>query len=156
VVAFAKGGAAQIIHIATHGEFDTDQPNRSAIHLQDGELTPALLQGSNIRGLRRERPILFLNTCHGGRMNFDLCGLGGWAQKMVGEIGVSAFVGAQWEIHDRLASAFAIHFYDGLQAGLTLGQAFHQARQHIRELAPNNPTWLAYTLYGDPNARVYF
>jgi len=156
VVAFAKGGAAQIIHIATHGEFDTDQPNRSAIHLQDGELTPALLQGSNIRGLRRERPILFLNTCHGGRMNFDLCGLGGWAQKMVGEIGVSAFIGAQWEIHDRLASAFAIHFYDGLQAGLTLGQAFHQARQHIRELAPNNPTWLAYTLYGDPNARVYF
>ena len=154
VTAFAQHGKAQIVHIATHGEFDPAYPNRSSIHLQDGALTPDLFRGSNVRGWRKHKPILFLNTCHGGRMNFDLCGLGGWAQKMVGEIGIGAFIGAQWEIHDRLASAFAIQFYDGLQAGQTLGKAFHAARQHIREMEPENPTWLAYTLYGDPNARV--
>jgi len=154
VTAFAQHGQAQVVHIATHGEFDPAHPNRSSIHLQDGALTPDLFRGSNVQGWRKQKPILFLNTCHGGRMNFDLCGLGGWAQKMVGEIGIGAFIGAQWEIHDRLASAFAIQFYEGLQAGQTLGQAFHGARQHIRVLEPENPTWLAYTLYGDPNARV--
>jgi hypothetical protein len=28
------------------------------------------------------------------------------------------------------------------------------ARAHVRQLDPLNPTWLAYTLYGDPNAVV--
>ena len=65
---------------------------------------------------------------------------------------VGAFVGTLWEVNDRLAAAFAQHLYTGLFAGDTLGEALHAARLHVREIDPANPTWLAYTLYGDPAA----
>jgi hypothetical protein len=35
-----------------------------------------------------------------------------------------------------------------------LGEAMRAARLHVRALEPHNPTWLAYTLYGDPNGSV--
>ena len=68
--------------------------------------------------------------------------------------GASAFVGSLWEVNDVLAAQFAIRFYTDLLQGATLGDAFHAARAHIRALDPANPTWLAYTLYADPNGRV--
>ncbi len=49
---------------------------------------------------------------------------------------------------------FSKHFYDRLAEGDTLGEAMRAARVHLRDLDPVNPTWLAYTLYGDPNASV--
>ena len=69
-------------------------------------------------------------------------------------MGVTAFVGALWEVHDELASKFAQIFYEELWAGKTMSEAFHSARQQIRAMQAANPTWLAYTLYGDPNSRV--
>ena len=37
---------------------------------------------------------------------------------------------------------------------MTLGAAFHAARMYKKDKNPANSTWLAYTLYGDPNIRV--
>jgi len=95
-----------------------------------------------------------LNACNIGRSAFGLTGLGGWADKLFNEAQVSAFVGTLWEVTDDLAAEFSAQFYDALAADKTLSEALHTARMHIRELAPANPTWLAYTLYGDPNATV--
>ena len=54
---------------------------------------------------------------------------------------------------DKLAYQFAEVFYQSLQTlPTTLAQATRQARQQLREVAPNNPIWLAYGLYGHPNA----
>jgi len=117
-------------------------------------IEPVDMSGPATAGIRRERPLVFLNACHGGRLEFTLTGLGGWAERMVKQVAATAFVGAYWEINDRLASLFARTFYDELRDGKTLAVAFHTARQTIREVAPANPTWLAYTLYGDPNARI--
>ena len=68
--------------------------------------------------------------------------------------GASAFVGALWEVNDRLAAQFAIQFYERLWVGDTLGEAFHAAREELRKQDPSNPTWLAYTLYADPNGKA--
>ena len=59
----------------------------------------------------------------------------------------------------RWPRAFAHAFYDGLlglngQEPQTVGEAFQAARQAIKAQDPDNPTWLAYVLYGDPNGRV--
>jgi hypothetical protein len=40
-----------------------------------------------------------------------------------------------------------------LLAGETLGEAAGMARNTIRS-EPGDPTWLAYTVYGDPAATV--
>src|SRR5690606_23350175 len=73
---------------------------------------------------------------------------------VIADVGASAFVGTLWEVNDLLAAEFAIVFYDRLLAGDTLGQAFYAARLAVRDRQPDNPTWLAYVLYGDPNSRV--
>lgn len=148
-------GKVQLLHFATHASFEGENADRSPIHLEMGEvIEPVDMSGPATAGIRRERPLVFLNACHGGRLEFTLTGLGGWAERMVKQVAATAFVGAYWEINDRLASLFARTFYDELRAGATLAGAFRSARQTIRGVAPANPTWLAYTLYGDPNARI--
>ncbi|HMN29075.1 MAG TPA: CHAT domain-containing protein, partial [Caldilineaceae bacterium] len=150
-------GAARVklVHVAAHGAFQMQSPNNAPLELDNNEyLRPADLAGSRALAARRERPLVFLNACQVGQLAFYLTGLGGWAERMVADIGVSAFVGALWEINDQLAAEFAIFFYRQLIAGTSLAAAFHAARLHLREQAPGNPTWLAYTLYADPNARV--
>ena len=148
-------GNVQLLHFATHASFEGENADRSPIHLEMGEvIEPVDMSGPATAGIRRERPLIFLNACHGGRLEFTLTGLGGWAERMVKQAAATAFVGAYWEINDRLASLFARTFYDELRAGATLAVAFQTARQTIRAVAPANPTWLAYTLYGDPNARI--
>ena len=135
----AEQGGVQLFHFATHGNFNQTFVDESPIVLQGDPLFPSDLTRRRARGLRRERPLIFLNTCHGARVGFNLTGLGGWAQRLVDQLGVTAFVGAQWEVHDELASEFARTFYEELWAGKTLGEAFHSARQRIRTIQRANP-----------------
>ncbi|MXZ19557.1 MAG: CHAT domain-containing protein [Caldilineaceae bacterium SB0665_bin_25] len=151
----AEEGGAQLFHFATHGNYNQAFVDESPIVLEGDPLFPSDLTRRRARGLRREKPLIFLNTCHGARVGYNLTGLGGWAQRLVDHLGVTAFVGALWEVHDELASKFAQIFYEELWAGKTLGEAFFSSRQQIRAMQSANPTWLAYTLYGDPNSRVF-
>ena len=147
-----KNENLSVLHFACHGMFDATSPNDSAIKLSDGSLRP-----SDIRvrfGHKRQRPLIFINACHGGRAEFSFTGLGGWAEQMV-NAQAGAFIGAMWEVNDKLALQFAKTFYTALlQENKTIAESFRQAREKIRQLAPYNSTWLAYTLYADPEGRV--
>ena len=147
-----------MFHFACHGNFDTSDPNESKLKLAGDFLRPSQIIGVKQAGLRRSKPVVFLNACHSGETGFALTRLGGWAQRFV-DAGASAFIGSLWEINDELAAKFAVEFYNRLWglAGhdpMPLGQAFHEARMVIKETDPANPTWLAYVLYGDPNGSV--
>jgi len=48
---------------------------------------------------------------------------------------------------------FAEELYRRLQRGSTLGDAVMAARQAAAS-TPDDPTWLAYTVYGDPRATI--
>jgi hypothetical protein len=152
VLEWLEAGEFSMLHFACHGMFDVTSPNNSAIKLSDGMLKP-----SDIRarfGGRRLRPLVFINACHGARTEFNFTGLGGWAERLV-EARVGAFVGAMWEVNDQLALRFARRFYTGLlKENETIAEAFRQAREEIRKLAPYNSTWLAYALYADPEGRI--
>jgi CHAT domain-containing protein len=93
----------------------------------------------------------------------SLTGLGGWAKVLVQNCKVGALLAPMWSVNDKLARQFAEKFYDALQKpGCTLAQAARQARQALREAAlhdptaPQDPTWLAYSVYAHPNARAFF
>lgn len=151
-----RSGGFQLLHFATHGVFNAADAERSELRLGDENLTPADLVGGDLRGLRKARPLVFLNACESGKEELTLVGAGGWAHKFFAEGRATAFVGTLWEVSDDLAADFSRFFYSGLAEGKTLGEALRGARLQIRELAPSNPTWLAYALYGDPNAKVTF
>ena len=151
----AEQGGVELVHFATHGNFSGGDPDSSVIRLADQmELNPRDLRGSFVRGLRKARPLVFLNACHTAQIGFSLTGLGGWAERMLGDVRANAFIGTLWEVNDELAAEFSGTFYSALWQGSKLGEAFVAARQHVRDLQPDNSTWLAYTLYGDPNGEV--
>lgn len=153
-----RNGDASLYHFICHGNFDTSDPNESRLTLKDGSLRASQITGEKRTGLRKAKPVVFLNACHTGQLGFGLTRLGGWAKRFL-EAGASAFIGTLWEVNDQLASDFAIEFYNRLlgeqgHPAMPLAQAINEARMVIKEKAPANPTWLAYVLYGNPNARV--
>ncbi len=148
-----REGDIQWFHFACHGDFDYTRPDESALQLKGDSLTPSQIVGPMRSGVAASRPLVFLNACHTAEAGFSLTRMGGWAERFV-RAGASAFIGSLWEVNDVLAAEFAIKFYGEMLAGQTLGEAFHSARAHIRSLDDANPTWLAYTLYADPNGRV--
>ncbi len=148
-----RAGDVQLFHFACHGDFDYTRPDESVLKLQGDSLRPSQIVGPMRSGVAHSKPLVFLNACHTGQTGFSLTNMGGWAMRFV-RAGASAFIGSLWEVNDELAAKFAIRFYTDLLAGQTLGDAFHAARAHIRAEDRANPTWLAYTLYADPNGRV--
>lgn len=142
-----------LLHFACHGGFNNILPDDSAIQLSGNDY----LRPSDIHiyfAPPAARPIVFINACDGGRQGYSFTELGGWAQCLV-KARVGAFVGAMWEVNDTLALEFAKNFYQALlQDNKTIGEAFQQARAVIHRQAPDNSTWLAYTLYADPEARL--
>ena len=77
--------------------------------------------------------------------------------------GVTQFVGSGagmtiaplWSVNDEFALRFSEVFYAALlhpDRPATVAEAMWQARNAIRQ--PDDPTWLAYSLFAHPNARV--
>ena len=147
-------GDVNLVHFATHGIPQSDGSDIAMLRLGRTELSVDDLVGTEIaRGLRRGAPLVFMNACHSARRDPGLIRTDGWAERFL-EFGSSAFVGANWEVLDSLAFQFARAFYNAIREGMTIGEAVKAARQLVRDAAPGNSTWLAYTLYGHPNAIV--
>lgn len=142
-----------ILHFACHGMFNTTSPDDSAIQLSDCLLRPSdmYLDFSH----KSLRPMVFINACHGARVGFSLTQIGGWAKQFV-DAKVAVFIGAMWEVDDEIAFEFAQTFYTKLREtdDIAIAEAFQQTRKAIREKYPNNSTWLAYSLYAHPEARI--
>jgi hypothetical protein len=150
---FLTSGGAQLIHFACHGSFDPDEHEQSMIYLDENEK----LRSRDIAGVRRnfgkDKPFVFINACQTARADFSLVGIGSWADKFV-SVNSSGFLGSSWEVNDILAYEFASAFYQFLIDGKTIGEAVKEARITIKN--EYDTTWLAYTVYADPLAKVVF
>jgi hypothetical protein len=147
----------QLWHFACHGNVHPASPGKSPLYLENGtRLDPDDLVGPAQTHLKNDRPLVFLNACRVGSGGLSITGLGGWANVLVGSCGVGAVIAPLWSVNDELAREFASVFYDQLrsQPGCTIGRALRQARRRVRDAAPHDPTWLAYTLYAHPNTHV--
>jgi hypothetical protein len=69
-------------------------------------------------------------------------------------LGCGAFVGTLWPVTDEAALEFARTFYLFLAEGSPIGEAMTQSRLAVRMRRPNDPTWLAYCCFADPQARL--
>jgi CHAT domain-containing protein len=79
--------------------------------------------------------------------------MNGWAQAFV-KAGAGAFVGSLWAVRSSSARAFAETFYrQFVDQAQPLGAASLNARKAIAD-DDGDPTWLAYTVYGNPAAKV--
>ena len=148
---------AELLHFIGHGTPGDTHPDEAGLPFQDGSsLRPLDLDGPIATRIGRNRPLVFLNACWAGRQGWSLTRLGGWTARWVDVCGAGAFIAPMWPARDQMTLAFAQVFYGALAGGAPLGKAAWEARSHLHRQRPGDPSVLAYTVYGHPNARVCF
>jgi len=165
-----RKGTFDVIHYAGHAYFDEDDADLSGLLLFDddffrtnNERREQHFLAQKIRRLLEGRPLVFLNACQSTRTaneekpqkveNY----LQGPAEGLAAAFiygGALGCIGANWPIYDTAAAKFATTFYSNVIKGYMIGEAMRRARVDIKEQFPNNITWAAFVLYGDPTFRL--
>ncbi|WP_195174940.1 caspase family protein [Mesorhizobium sp. INR15] len=146
------------IHFSGHGEVNQPSSGRPvfAIDLVDQSLDPdtwsALVAAAHGKG----NPFYFFNACDTGRSQMLGGFVQGWGPAVLAG-GASGFIGGMWPLTDRAAAAFSGSFYgdiaDQLKDGpVYLAGVLQQVRKRFYETG--DPTYLAYTFYGNANLQV--
>lgn len=139
-----------LLHFACHNLTDDGWPT---VHLAGGPFQPIdLSEAVSLRALASRAPLVFFNACHSvttGGTGADTA-RAAWAEPFMAA-GAGAFVGSMWEVRSSTAQAFATRFYQELVNQRGLGAAALAARRAIKGTG-DDPTWLAYAVYGDPAA----
>jgi hypothetical protein len=141
-----------VLHFAGHNAFSDEAG--SLISLDGGPLRPSDLSYTRQRrAFESVRPLVFFNGCRTAGEIPGFTQMIGWAKEFMGA-GAGAFIGSLWAVRSTSALTFAEAFYSALvRDGDSLGVAALRARQAIRR-DEGDPTWLAYTIYGNPSASV--
>jgi CHAT domain-containing protein len=140
-----------LLHFACHNTYSP--ADGSSIKLGNVQFTPTLMTTAAINeALARSAPTVFINACRSAGLNATYNRLEGWASKFL-DAGAAAFIGTLWAVSDGAAREFAQELYGRLQEGSSLGEAVKCARGAAAS-QPDDPTWLAYTVYGDPRATL--
>lgn len=142
-----------LLHFACHNTFLDANPAWSYIPLGKDHFELTLL-GDYVGRFRDKAPLVFVNACRSDGVAPQYTRLAGWATRFL-NAGAGAFIGTLWDVRDTSACAFAKQFYETLNTvpNATLGDAMAAARAAIKDEA-GDPTWLAYTLYGDSSAFI--
>jgi molecular chaperone DnaK (HSP70) len=152
LMALIDSGDFGVLHFACHNTFKADSGG-SLIAMDGGSFVPALLNGAvTTRALAARSPLVFINACRTAAPVPQYTQLLGWAGQFMAA-GAGAFIGTLWAVPSDSARVFAEAFYDRLKANRTLGKAVQEARRAISDDIAD-PTWLAYSVYGDPVATV--
>ena len=139
----ALDGNHQILHIASHGEYVTDNPAVTGALLNE----TFRLRVETVRQLRHVPDLVFLNCCYLGRVGTTRLAAGLAREFMA--IGTRAVIAAGWDVGDRAAAEFARSFYECFLDGATFADAVAAARLASMR-SGGRETWAAYQCYGDP------
>jgi tetratricopeptide (TPR) repeat protein len=139
----AECGSADIVHMACHARFRSDNPRFSALHLQDGALTAELVEGLPLRAR-----LVVLSACETGVSD------AGHGDEMVGLVraflvsGTQRVLASLWPIDDAVTADFMQCFYEALLGGDTVAGALRRAQIDLMRRHPHPFYWAGFTLHG--------
>jgi CHAT domain len=146
-----RNGDFGLLHFACHNKFNPD--DEAAITLGGAPFTPTFMTHAVIeKALATAAPTVFINACRSAGQAPTYNRLSGWASMFL-EAGAGAFIGSLWAVSDGVAQEFAEELYGQLKCHATFGQALMAARAKAATHA-DDPTWLAYSAYGNPQAKI--
>ncbi|ANH67471.1 CHAT domain-containing protein [Mitsuaria sp. 7] len=159
-----EAGTFDAWHFCGHANAGAQQQgDRATLRLEGNETMTASLFAGTVENALIPRPFIFFNACQSALGGSGLTGVGGWAHRFIRpnreRHGAAVFIGTYWSVYDEAAHAFATALYKELQQGLPIGAAVLQARRQARNQRtgdqPCDPlSWLAYTVYADPLAKL--
>ena len=145
----------RILHFATHGILDSQNPERSGIVLssinEQGELQRSLLSTPDIFNLKLNTDLVVLSGCRTG-LGTEIKGEG-----LVGLTGGFMYAGAKrvvvslWSVEDEATSELMKRFYQGIfRDKLPPTQALRQAQLSMLRDPQYSPYhWAAFSLQGE-------
>jgi len=157
VMASLEKSDFDILHVTTHGLYNQDLSTQSEILLDDNQvLTPLDLSSTNVK-IEKSNPLVILNACQTGNLGYVLTGIGGWSEAFLRK-DASGFIGTLWSVGDTTALNFTKSLYKHLKEKKSLDESVKLARIEARDMAQANgdPSWLAYSLYAQPNTKLEF
>lgn len=151
--------SAGFIHFSGHGALNEPGSGQPvfAIELANRQLLDPNTWSALTAGLAtRGSPFYFFNACDTGRSAVLGGFVQGWGPAVLNS-GASGFIGGMWPLSDRTAAAFSARFYGDMSEGLRAGPVYladvlRGVRGLFRETG--DPTYLAYTFYGNANLRI--
>lgn len=146
----AVASQARLLHLATHGDYNQDNPLFSGLALADGALNTL-----DVFNLRLQASLVTLSACQTGRSVVK----GG--DELQGLLRAFLYAGAQslllglWRVADGATLHFMERFYHSLAQGMTKGEALRRAqRLFIGSDGPESRYrhpyyWAPFMLVGD-------
>ncbi|MCF7964147.1 MAG: CHAT domain-containing protein [Methylobacter tundripaludum] len=158
ILDFLKNGTAQAVHFACHGQNSNKNSLLNELIMEDypENITPLVINGWDVQnGLGKQHPIIFLNACQAAAAGNELGLIVGLPAAFLAA-GASAVICPLWRISDEHAKEITEQFYLAAfaQSGKTLGEILQTIREQWE--SKNHLTFLAYVLYGDPQAKINF
>lgn len=142
----AVSSHANILHLATHGSFNPQNPLFSGLTLADGPLNTL-----DIFNLRLNASLVTLSACQTGR---SVVGGGDELQGLMRAFlyaGAASLLLTQWQVADHSTQTLMHRFYQHLMAGSSKTHALHTAQRTL--LADPTTThpyyWAPFFLVGD-------
>lgn len=144
-----------IIHIASHGEFDPDNPLRSALKLAlpkdqlfTNEKFDGNLEAGEIFGLRINADMVFLSACQTGLGKItagdDIVGL----NRSFFFAGTHTVISSLWRVSDVSTAVLIKTFYRSYM-NQNKADCLKNAAIHVKSRYPHPGYWGAFTLVGD-------
>lgn len=148
-----------VIHFAGHIIKDT-KSNEYALRLHGNDLLPAKLIADMVRG----NPLVFLNSCWGGKAK----GIANSSTSVAGltdaflSAGAHVVVSSLFQIPDPGSRAFAEKFYESVLNNTPAGEAMRNARRCLQPIDDKDEkeklgyaaAWASFIMYGDPCWRL--
>lgn len=146
------------IHFSGHGEVNQPSSGRPvfAIDLVDQSFDPDTWRALVATAHGKGNPFYFFNACDTGKSRLLGGFVQGWGPAVLAG-GASGFIGGMWPLTDRAAAAFSSDFYGGISTRLKDGPVYlAEMLQVVRKrfYETGDPTYLAYTFYGNANLQV--
>jgi hypothetical protein len=141
-----------LLHFACHNTFSP--ATGSVVPMDGGPVRPDDLEQCKRKlTMAATNPLVFFNACRTAGEIYGFTEMSGWASQFMAA-GAGAFVGTLWPVRSATARVFATSFYEAIvHQKVTLGEASLHARKSVAQDL-EDPTWLAYSVYGSPDATV--
>ena len=143
----------RIIHFATHGVLDDENPELSALVFslfdKQGKTLEGRLWLNDIYNLNLPAELVVLSGCDTGLGKITGDGVIGLSRSLI-SAGTPSVLVSLWKVPDDSTSFLMQEFYKNLQQGkLNKAQALRQAMLETRRQYPEPLSWAAFTLMGE-------
>lgn len=140
----------QILHVASHGDFDAEKPLTSSLLLAPDGPDDGRLTVSDLYSMRVDADLVTLSACETGLGKVangdDVVGL----TRGFLYAGTRTIVASLWQVDDRATNELMTAFYQSLSKGVDKRQALRSAQTDFLRRQPHPFFWAAFQLTGNP------